>query len=1272
MAKLFLPEYKTNYFCLKVCVAANFSETKVETIVEAFNGGSKVPRYEENGQVLTDSNSIARKLSNNLQWGTSDREQAEIYQWIEFADKELHPSVAIWGFPFLGLRNYNKQEVSNGISHLDKCLKLLDDYLLHHMFLVGNRITQADVSCAAALFLAYQLLLGPEKRHKYMNVTRWFRTIVNQPQFRKELANPASGDAADEVPLCEETPKYNKQIVEGMKTKLDELLNTQANNNTGNEAKPKSAAQLKKEAKKREKMEKFNKKMQDKKNAPEAKKSKSSEKVEKKVTVIKYEKNTPPGDKKDITDSLPDSYSPQYVEAAWYSWWEKEGFFKPEYGRETPYDDNPIFMICLPPPNVTGSLHLGHALTNTVEDVLVRWHRMMGKTVLWNPGTDHAGIATQVVVEKKLWREKKQSRHDIGREAFVEEVWKWKREKGNRINDQLRRLGSTLDWSREFFTMNDQLSFAVKETFIRLHERGVIFRSNRLVNWSCTLKSAISDIEVNKQELPGRTMLSVPGYEEKVEFGVLISFAYPVVDGNPGEELIVATTRIETMLGDSGVAVHPEDDRYKHLHGKKVQHPFCDRQLPIVCDEMVERDFGTGAVKITPSHDANDYECGKRHNLSFINIFSDDGLVINTNTEFDGMKRFHARTAVLKALQEKGLYKETKENPMVVPICSRSKDIVEPLIKLQWFMDCKDFARQGVEAVRNGDLKIIPDLHCKTWYHWLENIRDWCISRQLWWGHRIPAYFVTVDDPSVPPGEEVDGKYWMSGHNEEEVRTKAAERFNVCPSKISLRQDEDVLDTWFSSGLLPFSIFGWPNQTQDLNKFFPGTLLETGHDIIFFWVARMVMFALGLTGKLPFKEVYFHAMVRDAHGRKMSKSLGNVIDPLDVVAGISLEELHKTLLSGNLDQKEVERAKLGQKQDYPNGIPECGSDALRFALCAYTCQGKDINLDVNRILGYRHFCNKLWNAFKFATRGLGENFAPNQSQETSGRESEADRWILSKLSRMIKLSSQGLETYEFPVYTTAVFNFWLYELCDVYLECLKPVFSSDDQSAIATSRNVLYTCLEVALRITQPLMPFICEELWQRLPRRPGDNTPSVMVSKWPDIKQHDWSNDVIEAKMDFAMNIVKVTRSLRGEYNLTKTKAKLYVHCTDDDKAGVATEYSTIIQTLSYSSKVEVLTGDNKPPPGCAVAIVNDKCDVNLMLKGIVDLEKEIAKLRTKQAEQLKKLTSLKEKMSKSEYKSKVPENVQTADAEKVQQMETEIAKMKHAEEDFLRILNA
>lgn len=752
--------------------------------------------------------------------------------------------------------------------------------------------------------------------------------------------------------------------------------------------------------------------------------------------------------------------------------------------------------MVIPPPNVTGSLHLGHALTNAIQDAISRWHRMKGKTVLWVPGCDHAGIATQVVVEKKLWREEKLSRHDLGREKFIEKIWDWRRVKGDRIYHQLKKIGSSYDWDRVAFTMDPMLCNAVTEGFNQLHEKGLIYRNSRLVNWSCTLKSAISDIEVDKVEIAGRTFLALPGYQDKVEFGVLVSFAYKVEDSQ--EEIIVATTRIETMLGDTAVAVHPNDERYKHLHGKFVKHPFvAERKIPIVCDEFVDMNFGTGAVKITPAHDANDYDVGKRHNLPFITIFSDDGFIIGDYGKFTGMKRFDARKEVLASLKELGLYKETVNNPMVVPICSRSKDVVEPLIKPQWYVKCDEMAAKATEVVKKGELKIIPENHTKTWYHWMDGIRDWCISRQLWWGHRIPAYFTRFNNAADTPANAQEEDFWIVARNVEEALEKAEKKFSLPRSKFTLHQDEDVLDTWFSSGLFPFSVFGWPGNTSDMAHFYPTSLLETGHDILFFWVARMVFFGQTLLGKLPFKEVYLHPMVRDAHGRKMSKSLGNVIDPMDVISGISLEGLHLQLLDSNLDPKEIDRAKAGQKQDYPNGIPECGVDAMRFALCSYvTNQSRDINLDIMRVQGYRFFCNKLWNATKFALMYFESGEKYNVVTDLTTIKSNVDLWILSRLAKTIDIVDKSFANYEFAPATQAGYSFF-YDFCDNYLECIKPIFFGNDEAQKATARAVLYTCLDLVLRLLSPFMPFITEELFQRLPRA-NSEIASICVAPFP------------------------------------------------------------------------------------------------------------------------------------------------------------------------------
>ncbi|XP_043285479.1 valine--tRNA ligase isoform X2 [Venturia canescens] len=1037
------------------------------------------------------------------------------------------------------------------------------------------------------------------------------------------------------------------------------MVETKSDLATEENAPPKTAKQLEKEAKKLAKLEKFKQK-QDKKETSSEVTTKPKEKIEKiekkkeaKDSAL-YTIETPVGSKKDVSCSMPDAYSPQYVEAAWYSWWEKEGFFKPEYGRKSILEENPKgkFVMVIPPPNVTGALHLGHALTNAVEDAITRWNRMKGRTTLWNPGCDHAGIATQVVVEKKLWLEEKKTRHDLGREKFVEKVWEWKNEKGDRIYQQLRKLGSSFDWERACFTMDPKLCRAVTEAFVRLHDENVIYRSNRLVNWSCTLKSAISDIEVDKVELTGKTALTIPGYNEKIVFGVLVHFAYEVEDSD--EKLIVATTRIETMLGDTAVAVHPKDSRYSHLVGKYVKHPFCERKIPIIADDFVEMEFGTGAVKITPAHDPNDYEVGKRHDLPFITIFDDDGNITGNCGKFTGMKRFHARKAVLEELTKLNLFVEIKDNPMVVPICSRSKDVVEPLIKPQWYIKCDDMAANAMDAVNTNELKIIPEQYKKTWFHWMEGIRDWCISRQLWWGHRIPAYYVYFNDNACFNGKDDDR--WVSGRNENEAKEKAAKKFNVGVDQISLKQDPDVLDTWFSSALFPFSIFGWPDNTEELKAFYPGTLLETGHDILFFWVARMVFFGQKLLGKLPFKEVYLHAMVRDAHGRKMSKSLGNVIDPMDVIRGISLQNLHKQLENSNLDPKELKHAIEGQKRDYPQGIPECGSDALRFALCAYTSQGRDINLDIMRVQGYRFFCNKIWNATKFALMYLGD-FQYDGDTELTGNETNVDVWMLSRVSHAAKTCDEGMAQYDFTAATTACYNLWLYDLCDVYLEYLKPVFQNGTPEQKMAAKRVLFQTLDVGLRLLSPFMPFITEELYQRLPRTKL-NYPSICVSPYPEESECPWRNLEIEKDVDFAQKIIKSIRSARSTYNLpNKTKTEAYFVCTDSAIRTKVENYNSLIGTLAYS-----VVHLSEAPSGCAIITVTDKLQVHLVLKGLIDPVKELEKLSKKEDLLAGVIEKLKQAMSTDDYATKVPLDVQTSNKEKLENSEGELERLTEA----------
>lgn len=637
---------------------------------------------------------------------------------------------------------------------------------------------------------------------------------------------------------------------------------------------------------------------------------------------------------KSLDDPFHKAYIPKVVESGWYSWWEKEGFFEPEFIHGKVKKEG-YFVIPEAPPNVTGALHMGHALPNALQDTLIRWTRMRGLTTLWLHGCDHAGISTQSVVENMLWRRKKQTRYDLGREKFVSTIWDWKDEYHQKITSVLKRMGGSFDWTREAFTLDANLSAAVTETFVQLHEEGIIYRANRLVNWCTKLNTSLSNLEVDNKELEGRTLMDVPGYDRKVEFGVLTHFFYEI-DGTDGTERIeIATTRPETMLGDSGIAVNPKDERYKHFVGKKAKHPFVDRLMPIFTDEYVDPEFGTGAVKITPAHDPNDFILGTRHNLEFINILNDNGTMNYNTGNFQGLKRFDARYKVIEALKERGLYVKWENNAMKVPLCSKSKDVIEHLMKPQWWMRMRGLADAAVKAVKDGEIKIRPESAEKSYFKWLENINDWCLSRQLWWGHQAPAYFVDIRGE---PGDDSDGERWVTGRTQEDAEAKAKAKF---PGKeYTLRRDEDVLDTWFSAALWPFSTLGWPRQTHDMETLYPTTLLETGWDILFFWVARMVMLGIKMTGQVPFREIYCHSLVRDSEGRKMSKSLGNVIDPLDIMEGIELQALHNKLKVGNLDPKELATATKFQKTSFPDGIPECGADALRFSLVNYTTGGK--------------------------------------------------------------------------------------------------------------------------------------------------------------------------------------------------------------------------------------------------------------------------------------------------------------------------------------------
>lgn len=1019
----------------------------------------------------------------------------------------------------------------------------------------------------------------------------------------------------------------------------------------------KTPKEIEKEKKKAEKLLKFVAKQA--KKASAAPKGGESEKKKKKAAkekevIPEFVDKTIPGEKK-ILVSLDDpalkAYNPANVESSWYDWWVKTGAFEPEFGPDGKAKPEGLFCIPAPPPNVTGALHIGHALTIAIQDSLIRYNRMKGKTVLFLPGFDHAGIATQSVVEKQVWAKEKKTRHDYGREAFVEKVWDWKEQYHSRIKNQIKNLGASYDWQREAFTLSPELTKSVVEAFVRLHDEGTIYRASRLVNWSVKLNTAISNLEVENKDIKGRTLLNVPGYDEKVEFGVLTSFAYPVADSETNEKIVIATTRPETIFGDTAIAVHPDDPRYKHLHGMYVQHPFLDKKLPIICDsEAVEMEFGTGAVKITPAHDQNDYNTGKRHNLEFVNILTDDGLLNdNCGPEWAGMKRFDARVKVIEKMKDAKLFVGQEDNEMVIPTCSRSGDVIEPLMKPQWWVAQTDMAEEAIKAVKDGRITITPKSSEAEYFHWLGNIQDWCISRQLWWGHRCPVYFVNIEGEQH---DRIDGNYWVAGRSFEEAQEKAAKKFPNC--KFSLEQDEDVLDTWFSSGLWPFSTLGWPEKTKDLETFYPFSMLETGWDILFFWVSRMILLGLKLTGSVPFKEVFCHSLVRDAQGRKMSKSLGNVVDPLDVIRGIKLEDLHAKLLQGNLDPREVEKAKAGQKESYPNGIPQCGTDAMRFALCAYTTGGRDINLDILRVEGYRKFCNKIYQATKFALMRLGDNYVPPAVEGLSGNESLVEKWILHKLAQTAKTVNESLEKRDFLNSTSAIYEFW-YLVCDVYIENSKYLIQDGTASQQKSAKDTLYILIDNALRLIHPFMPFISEEMWQRIPKRSTITVETIVKAAYP-VYQSTYEDENAAKAYELILDVTKEARSLLAEYNILKN-GKVYVESNHEESFATAlSQKESIVSLIKAIDEVNVVRDSNDIPEGCILKSVNPDVNVHLLVKGQIDIEAEIAKASKKLEKATKSKNSIEQTINSKDYAIKANEQAKEANKTRLDMASAEI----------------
>lgn len=909
---------------------------------------------------------------------------------------------------------------------------------------------------------------------------------------------------------------------------------------------------------------------------------------------------------------------------------------------------------------------MGHALGNALQDVMIRFNRMHGKTTLWLPGCDHAGISTQSVVENMLWRKEQKTRHDLGRPKFVETVWEWKAEYHQRINTVLKRMGASFDWTREAFTMDENFSAAVTETFVTLHEQGIIYRANRLVNWCTKLNTALSNLEVVNKELTGRTLLDVPGYDKKVEFGIIVHFKYNI-EGTD-EMIEVATTRPETMLGDTGVAVHPDDERYKHLVGKNAIHPFIPgRLMPIVADDYVEKDFGTGAVKITPAHDPNDFALGTRHKLEFINILTDDGKMNDNAGPYVGQKRFDVRYTIQEDLKKAGLYVDKKDNPMTVPLCDKSKDVIEPIMKPQWWMSMKDMAAAALEVVKSGEVKILPESAEKSYIRWMENVNDWCLSRQLWWGHQAPMYFAQIYGEEH---DEADGKLWFAGRTQEEAELKARK---ALPGKnFTLKRDEDVLDTWFSSGLWPFATLGWPNKTHDLETLFPTSVLETGWDILFFWIARMIMFSLKLTGKVPFTEVYCHSLIRDSEGRKMSKSLGNVIDPQDVIEGILLEDLHKKLLVGNLNPAEVVKATKYQKTAFPDGIPQCGTDALRFALVSYTTGGGDIAFDIKVIHGYRKFCNKIYQATKYVLGRLDADFVPQKTGALTGKESLAERWILHKMTIAARDVNQAINDREFMKSTSIIYQYWYNQLCDVYIENSKAILQDGTPEEKRSALDTLYTALEGALTMIHPYMPFLTEELWQRLPRRPDDKTPSIVLARYP-VYEASLDDPSAADAYELVLDISKGIRSLMSEYAL-KDEGKglffsfitmcfqinlliVFVQTYTPTASATVTKQSPSIRSLSGKgvTTLDILPTADSRPAGCVVFSVSSEAAVFLYVKGRVDIDGEISKATKKLDKTKQSIEKQKKILADEDYRQKVAKELQEVEEKKLADLETE-----------------
>lgn len=951
------------------------------------------------------------------------------------------------------------------------------------------------------------------------------------------------------------------------------------------------------------------------------------------------------------------TYQPGAIEGRWYQWWQQQGFFnpkpihKPSQDAQTPKVPN-HYCIMIPPPNVTGTLHMGHAFQNTLIDTLIRYHRMQGNNTLWQVGTDHAGIATQLVVERQLLAEGI-SRHELGRETFIDRVWQWKAASGGTITQQLRRLGASVDWSRERFTMDEGLSNAVKEVFVRLHDEGLIYRGKRLVNWDPKLHTAISDLEVENVD----------------QKGSLWHFRYPLANEevtSKGENyLIVATTRPETFLGDSAVAVHPEDERYQSLIGKTVLLPWVNREIPIVADDYVDPEFGTGCVKITPAHDFNDYELGKRQDLPLINVFdlganilekaefyttqgkklADQGQILSEADQFlpeklRGLNRYDARKHVVAWFEAEGLLEKIEPHALKVPVCERTGEVVEPLLTDQWYVSIQSLAQPAIEVVEKGQIEFVPKQYENLYFAWMRDIEDWCISRQLWWGHRIPAWYDTKGQVYV-------------GRSEQEVRQQ-----HQLGEEISLTQDDDVLDTWFSSALWTFSTLGWPENTEELQAFHPTSVLVTGWDIIFFWVARMIMMTLKFTGQVPFNTVYIHGLIKDAEGQKMSKSKGNVLDPLDVIDGIDLDSLLAKRTSGTLKAEHAKRITQQTKEHFPEGIDAYGTDALRFTFMAMATTGRDINFDVKRLEGYRNFCNKLWNAARYVKMNC-ENQDTGLGDEPLSL-SLADRWILSELSTLMTEMNKAFASYRMDWAAQKLYEFVWNNYCDWYLELSKPVLW-DESATLAAKRGTRHTLVRVLdhiLRLAHPIIPFITEEIWQTIKSDAGQTATSVMLTEYPQA-QDAWRDPEAELDAKWLQGVILSIRTIRGELNISPAKAIPVVLRlgADEDRRRFSENRDSLIQ-LAKLERLEY-SDESEEVPMSAVQVLGT-LEIRVPMAGLIDKNQELQRLQKAVAKSQTELSRVKAKLSNERFVSKAPRAVVEKEQSRLNDVQIELNTLK------------